>query len=507
MRLWGATSSHVGNVREVNQDRVYFRGSIAALADGMGGHQGGERAAELAIGEFRIVRSELSQAELVDVVEEANRQVHQQAVNPDLRGMGTTVVALGLHKDDSITVVNVGDSRAYWLRDDTLVQVTEDHSFVEDLVRQGRLSPDEAQLHPQRNILTRALGIADEVMVDRFELEPEVGDRFLLCSDGLFNEVELDDIGAILLEHEDPSEAADRLVAAALATPCRDNVTVAVVSVVEDDHPAVVGTELDHGIDLSPPEKITAQLPIVTKDVVKITDRPDGGDGKRSKSGGVDTLVAEAETARAEPEGRSGVATGRVANDRVDDTAKAKGDDSANGTAAGMRMVRTTTTAERAKPVPRRGTESKPAALDTELDRRRRRWWPAVAAVLLAGLVAVGYVGAERYNDSLYHVSAVDGELVIFHGREGGLVWIEPVAEERTGRFVDDLTEASRATLDGWDHFPSLRDAQLSVDNLEIEQERIVGADGDEQPPGASAGAGSTNDQRGGDDDADSQGG
>jgi protein phosphatase len=491
-------------VRDVNQDRVYFRGSVAALADGMGGHQGGERAAELAIGEFRIVRSELSQAELVDVVEEANRQVHQQAVNPDLRGMGTTVVALGLHKDNSMTVVNVGDSRAYWLRDDTLVQVTEDHSFVEDLVRQGRLSPDEAQLHPQRNILTRALGIADEVMVDRFELEPEIGDRFLLCSDGLFNEIELDDIGAILLEHEDPLEAADHLVAAALATPCRDNVTVAVVSVVEDDHPAVVGTELDHGIDLSPPEKITAQLPIVTSDVVKITDRPDGGGGKRSGSGGVDTLVAEAEAPRAER--RRGAAE-RVTNDQVGDTAKtnSKGDDPTNGTAAGMRMVRTTTTAERAEPVPRRAAESKPAELDTELDRRRRRWWPAVAVVLLAGLVAVGYVGAERYNDSLYHVSAVDGELVIFHGREGGLLWIEPVAEESTGRFVDDLTEASRATFNGWDHFPSKRDAQLSVDNLEIEQERIVGDDGDEQ--GASAGAGSTNDQRGGGDNADSQGG
>jgi protein phosphatase len=495
-------------VREINQDRVYFRGSVAALADGMGGHQGGERAAELAIGEFRIVRSELSQAELVDVVEEANRQVHQQAVNPDLRGMGTTVVALGLHKDNSMTVVNVGDSRAYWLRDDTLVQVTEDHSFVEDLVRQGRLSPDEAQLHPQRNILTRALGIADEVMVDRFELEPEVGDRFLLCSDGLFNEVDLDDIGAILLEHEDPSEAADHLVAAALTTPCRDNVTVAVVSVVEDDHPAVVGTEPDHGIDLSPPEKITAQLPIVTNDVVKITDRPDGGGGKRSGSGGVDTLVAEAETPRAEPERRRGAAE-RATDDRVGDTAKAKagGDGSTNGTAAGMRMVRTTTTAERAEPMARRAAESKPAEFDTELDRRRRRWWPAVAVVLLAGLAAAGYVGAERYNDSLYHVSAVDGELVIFHGHEGGLLWIEPVAEERTGRFVDDLTEASRATLDGWDHFPSLRDAQLSVDNLEIEQERIVGADGAEQPPGASAGAGSTNDQRGGGDNADSQGG
>ena len=219
MRLWGATASHVGNVREINQDRVYFRGSVAALADGMGGHQGGERAAELAIGEFRIVRAQLSQAELVDVVEEANRQVHHQAADPNLRGMGTTMVALGLHKDDTITVANVGDSRAYWLRGDYLAQVTEDHSFVEDLVRQGRLSPEEAIVHPQRNILTRALGIADEVLVDRFDIEPKIGDRFLLCSDGLFNEVTVDDITQMLLDNPDPGPAADTLLGAALWPP------------------------------------------------------------------------------------------------------------------------------------------------------------------------------------------------------------------------------------------------------------------------------------------------
>ena len=154
-----------------------------------------ERAAELAITEFQEAGQHLSEGDLVEVVLQANRQVHGHAADNGLPGMGTTVVAMTLHDDNTITVANVGDSRAYWLRGDYMGQVTEDHSFVEDLVRQGRLTAEEAATHPQRNILTRAVGIGAEVEVDRFPIpEPEVGDRFLLCSDGLFNELSEDEI-------------------------------------------------------------------------------------------------------------------------------------------------------------------------------------------------------------------------------------------------------------------------------------------------------------------------
>ncbi len=509
MRLWGATGTHVGNVREINQDRVYFRGAVAAVADGMGGHQGGERAAELAIGEFRIVRAQLSPEELVDVVEEANRQVHHQAVDPDLRGMGTTMVALSLHPEGTMTVVNVGDSRAYWLRGDTLAQITEDHSFVEDLVRQGRLSPEEAAVHPQRNILTRALGIADNVEVDRFEIDPQIGDRMLLCSDGLFNEISPDEITKILSEHDDPTEASNALVASALDTPCRDNVSVAVVNVVADTHPAVVGTTGNLGIDLSAPgdpsANVTAKLPVVPgAGVVKISDR---------RPGGVDTLVAEDQgnvagadqisaEQRRRPDGKyeNGRAedvdvnafTSVPVHESLDDQMVA-GISRASGTAldydSGLHQNATTTGVIDREEIDR---AREPVPTPAEPVSRRRRIWPLLLLVL-AGLIAAGvYFGAERYNESLHHVQVVDGELVIFQGRSGGLLWLQPEEVERSGRVLDDLTEASQATVADWSNFDSLKDAQLSIDNLET-----ANVDGVEGSTGAAES----------DDETDSEGG
>ncbi len=476
MRLWGGTATHVGNVREVNQDRVYFRGSVAALADGMGGHQGGERAAELAIGEFRIVRAQLTQAELVDVVEEANRQVHHQAVDPSLRGMGTTMVALGLHRDDTITVANVGDSRAYWLRGDYLAQITEDHSFVEDLVRQGRLSPEEATVHPQRNILTRALGIADEVLVDRFDINPEVGDRFLLCSDGLFNEVSVEEITKILLDVEDPSDAAAALVAAALETPCRDNVTVAVVDVVEDDHPAVADMT-DMGIDLTPPEKITDQLPIVARSVVQITDRPDDGPIENGNSPHPPSLaddpVESLDDESSEP-------------DSVDHTVEPQG-------------LADTATAE--KPA-----ESAPSTKEPVIDNpvrlrnRSRILYRVLGLVTAVAMLVGGYIGLTRYNDSVFHVvvDSETGELVINQGRAGGLLWLEATEAERSERFFDDLTDASQTTVESWGTFSSLKEAQLAVDNLDtLEGEGGTPAEGTDPAGGSGSTEGVTTGQDG----------
>lgn len=474
MRLWGGTASHVGNVREVNQDRVYFRGSVAALADGMGGHQGGERAAELAIGEFRIVRAQLTQDELVDVVEEANRQVHHQAADPSLRGMGTTMVALGLHRDDTITVVNVGDSRAYWLRGDFLAQITEDHSFVEDLVRQGRLSPEEATVHPQRNILTRALGIADEVLVDRFDIEPKVGDRFLLCSDGLFNEVSLDEITQILLDVEDPGDAASALVAAALETPCRDNVTVAVVDVVDDDHPAVVDMT-DMGIDLTPPEKITDQLPIVARSVVQITDRPEDGSSENGHNPHPPSLADEP-VAPADDED--------VELERDDDTVELRG------------VVDTATTERREAKTVKAGPSAVEPIIDQPVRRRDRTriLWGILGLVTAIAMLLGGYLGLIRYNDSVYHVMVDDtGELVINRGRAGGLLWLDATEVERTERFFDDLTDASQTTVDSWGTFASLKDAQLAVDNLDTQDgEGGTPADADEGGGAGGTGTGTT---------------
>jgi protein phosphatase len=205
----------------------------------MGGHRGGEVASSLAVQEMlsRFVRPDMET--LVETVEHANRRILDAAsANPQLHGMGTTVVALGLIEmpegdGPSLGAINVGDSRMYRLTGVELQQLTEDHSLVEALVREGRLTPEQAEVHPQRNIVTRALGVIDEVEVDSFHFIPKIGDRYLLCSDGLFNEVPAQNIAQILDRYEDPQEAADALVVAANEGGGRDNITTVVVDIVD----------------------------------------------------------------------------------------------------------------------------------------------------------------------------------------------------------------------------------------------------------------------------------
>lgn len=235
MRMIGASASHAGQIRKSNQDRATFSDDVGAVADGMGGHLGGEQAASIVVAHFATQHGPMSQDTLVELVREANRKVHEESAQPELRGMGTTVVAAALDEDGrTITVVNVGDSRGYRLRGDSLEQVTVDHSLVEELLRQGRISPDEARNHPQRNIVTRAIGLDHEIDVDVFELEAEVGDRLLLCSDGLFNEVSEDFIAEELGRPDDVGSIAGRLVDAAVEAGGRDNVSVVVIELVTD---------------------------------------------------------------------------------------------------------------------------------------------------------------------------------------------------------------------------------------------------------------------------------
>jgi protein phosphatase len=177
----------------------------------------------------------------VEAVRDANAAVIRQAHDdPDLRGMGTTLSALALVVDDGSdvrAVAHVGDSRLYLLRADgaELEQITLDHSLVATLEREGQITAAEAAVHPKRNIITRALGIEANVLVDSFELLPVAGDRYLICSDGLFNEVADDKIAAVLRRLADPHEAADELVRQANDGGGRDNISVVIVDVVEAD--------------------------------------------------------------------------------------------------------------------------------------------------------------------------------------------------------------------------------------------------------------------------------
>jgi serine/threonine protein phosphatase PrpC len=186
----------------------------------------------------------LTSIDLLEAVHVANDAILDQSNDdPSLRGMGTTLCVLALvdaDGDERLAIANVGDSRVYLFANGELEQMTDDHSLVAALVREGRLTPEEAEEHPQRNILTRALGIDHEVSVDAWEVPPFVGDRWVLCSDGLFNEVSVDQMAAVLRRLDDPGEAADELVRLANESGGRDNITVLVVDIVDEEGHAVI---------------------------------------------------------------------------------------------------------------------------------------------------------------------------------------------------------------------------------------------------------------------------
>jgi serine/threonine protein phosphatase PrpC len=186
----------------------------------------------------------LTSVDLLEAIHLANDSILGQSnEDPSLRGMGTTLCVLALVEadgDERLAIANIGDSRVYLFANGELEQMTDDHSLVAALVREGRLTPEEAEEHPQRNILTRALGIDHQVSVDAWEVPPFVGDRWVLCSDGLFNEVSVDQMASVLRRLEDPSDAASELVRLANEGGGRDNITVLVVDIVDDEGHAAI---------------------------------------------------------------------------------------------------------------------------------------------------------------------------------------------------------------------------------------------------------------------------
>ncbi len=240
--LRSGSATDTGLVRSVNQDLAVESANLFAVADGMGGHAGGEVASRLAVDALSAsFGRQPTGAGLSEAVSEANTVVWEHSLgNPELRGMGTTLTAVALVNEDgrdALALVNVGDSRSYRYHDGELTQITTDHSLAEEMVRTGELTSAEAAVHPHRHILTRALGVSSDVAVDLWRIQPVRGDRFLLCSDGLTNELDTAQITEVLSSVTDPGEAAGLLVRAARTHGGSDNITVVVVDVVvgEDD--------------------------------------------------------------------------------------------------------------------------------------------------------------------------------------------------------------------------------------------------------------------------------
>ena len=240
MRLGeSAGRTHPGKVRRRNEDSYVLDPPLFAVADGMGGAQAGEVASRLTAAAFR----EFHEADrlppderLQAIIQEANRRIYDRAhADSDFSGMGTTVTA-ALLTGGRVTIGHVGDSRAYRIRNGELEQLTDDHSLVGDLMRSGRLTPEEADAHPQRSVITRALGTDPDVDVDTLAIEAEPGDLFLLCSDGLTTMVADDDILGILAAAPTLDDAARALVRAANTGGGEDNVTVVLFRVEGDEH-------------------------------------------------------------------------------------------------------------------------------------------------------------------------------------------------------------------------------------------------------------------------------
>ena len=235
-----AFATDPGRKRRQNEDAFVVRPPLFAIADGMGGARAGEIASALAAGALNESGTRSGGEERVrELVQEANRRVHERASNdPATSGMGTTMTVALVEPSGDITFGHVGDSRAYVLRGDALEQLTDDHSLVAELVRRGELSASDAEVHPQRSVITRALGTDPDVDVDAFTIHPEAGDIYLLCSDGLSDMVAGEAIEEVMLANRsDLDDTAKALVRAANRGGGDDNITAVLFEIVADDAP------------------------------------------------------------------------------------------------------------------------------------------------------------------------------------------------------------------------------------------------------------------------------
>jgi protein phosphatase len=235
-----AFATDPGRKRRQNEDAFVVRPPLFAIADGMGGARAGEIASALAAGALNESGTRSGGEDRVkELVQEANRRVHERASNdPATSGMGTTMTVALVEPNGEITFGHVGDSRAYVLRGDTLEQLTDDHSLVAELVRRGELSASDAEMHPQRSVITRALGTDPDVDVDAFTIHPEAGDIYLLCSDGLSDMVAGETIEEVLLANRsDLDGTAKALVRAANRGGGDDNITAVLFEILADNAP------------------------------------------------------------------------------------------------------------------------------------------------------------------------------------------------------------------------------------------------------------------------------
>ncbi|HEX3794643.1 MAG TPA: Stp1/IreP family PP2C-type Ser/Thr phosphatase [Acidimicrobiales bacterium] len=469
--LRSGSATDVGRVRSSNQDLALEETNLFAVADGMGGHVGGEVAARVAVDALRGAFARQPSIDgLRQAVVEANSAVWQrgQAEN-ELRGMGTTMTAValvaGADGRDVIALANVGDSRAYVSSGDRLVQITSDHSLAEEKVRHGELTEAEAAVHPHRHILTRALGVAAEVDVDLWELRLHDGDRLLLCSDGLTNEVGVDRIAQILIEIPDPAEAARGLVRAALDHGGNDNITVVVVDVLVGDRPAGTGTD-PVPKDPAPADLAAADLAAAGAGAATILGDFDQASGQLNDPAvtGPPPVAPIDEPVTGTVQAITPATPDRVAAPALPPLATPGGPGRTMEDAGGEQTNRRQRRRERRQDRRRAGIP------------RRLTFRVGLFVALLLAVLAAAYGFLRWYATDNWYVTVDGKHLVVYQGRPGGLLWFQPKLVDRTSVTTAGVLPTRVPSLAADVNEPSLARARGYVANLHQEylsQKRI----------------------------------
>ena len=439
-----AAATDTGYLRVTNQDVALATNDLAAVADGMGGHLGGEVAARIAVEQLlEAYRRDRTTDGLLAAVAAANSAVYARSKSDrNLRGMGTTLTAAAFIGDEPdgqlrIALVNVGDSRAYLVdwRERRVHKLTEDHSVVEEMVRSGELTPEEAAVHPHRHILTRALGIEPSIEPDCWELDLEPGSRLLLCSDGLTNELGEQDIAKVLLDEADAEKAASELVRLALHRGGIDNVTVVVLDVLAGETPAVSDDVVVIPVALS---GVPVQASGAITEAVALT-------------------AAGGAAVSSSPAGQPVVAKGSL-------------------------TVPMTTAPPQVLEVPsfRAVTRaSRPMVLVKAKGRKEHRDRIFTIRVALFVLVFAAILGSTAgvvvwFDKASFYVGLDRGYVTIFQGRPGGLLWLEPSVVERTTITPSDLLSSNVVYLKQGMEESSYQAARNLVRSLSLERTVII---------------------------------
>jgi protein phosphatase len=305
-----AARTDPGRKRRGNEDAYVSRPPLFAIADGMGGAQAGEVASALAAEALTEAPVDGGgERRIAELIQEANRRVHDRAsTDAATSGMGTTITVALVEDDGRIAFGHVGDSRAYRLRGDELTQVTNDHSLVAELVRRGELSPAEAEVHPQRSVITRALGTDPDIDVDTFSIQAEPGDVYLLCSDGLSDMVDHGTLESIVgTSRGDLDSAARSLVQAANRAGGEDNITAVLFEIVEGDDTREPDERTVEQVAVAPPPEPEPDSEDTLHPEDAVEPPPPRDDTMIVPASAIAAAIGEAESAEGEEEYEAGL--------------------------------------------------------------------------------------------------------------------------------------------------------------------------------------------------------